>query len=172
MEILGEIKEPLATPLLSDISVRSEAELQEAARGALAQINSSGLENRTYLLLRRSQLTNVLGSALLIGLLLSWIFGRIRKGVDTQLLLLSVVPIALVGGMSWMVAGDFREGIVDNRSLGRAIANRNITALKTMNYHDYTVYPGDSYVARRLVSIGDDKVISAIVMLPTCTNHG
>ncbi len=167
IEILGEIREPLAIPLLSDLSRTNEQGLHEAASGALAETNSFSMDNPGYSSLRRSQLAYVLGSLLLIGLLLWWVISQLLSRADKPLIMLSAVPIVLVGGMSWIMADDFRAGTVDDRSIGTAIAQRNIQALRTMNYHDYTVYPGDSYVAHSLVRLGNDVVIHDLMRLPT-----
>jgi hypothetical protein len=167
VEILGEIKEPLAIPLLSDLSGNSDKPLREATNKALTEINSFNVDNRLYSSLRWSQFSYVLGSWLMIGLLSCWAFSRLRRGENKSLILLSIVPIVLVGGMSWIIAEDFRDGNVDERAIRAAIEQGNITALRTMNYHDYTTYPGDSSVVRRLVSLGSDNVIHSIALLPT-----
>lgn len=166
IEILGKIKEPLAIPLLSDSSRNKDPELREAATKALTEMNSPEMANRAYSSLRRSQRAYVVGSLLLICLLAAWMIDQLISRADKPLVMLSAVPIVLLGGMSWILAGDFREGTVTDRNIKTAIANVNIGALRTMNYHDYTTYPGDSKVARNLVSIGNDKVIRDLLLLP------
>jgi HEAT repeat protein len=167
IEILGEIREPLATPLLSDSSRNNDPQISEAATKALTEVNSSEMENRGYSSLRRSQRAYVLGSLLLICLLVAWVIDQLISGADKPLVLLSAVPVVLLGGMSWVLANDFREGTVTNQRIDTAVARGNIEALRAMNYHDYTVYPGDSKVARSLISLRDDNVIRDLLLLPT-----
>jgi hypothetical protein len=166
IEILGKIREPLAIPLLSDFSRTGDPQLREAATKSLNEIDSSEMGNREYSSLRRSQRTYVLGSLLLICLLFAWVVDQLISGTAKSLIMLSAIPIVLVGGMSWILANDFREGTVTKQKIDMAVEYRNIEALRTMNYHDYTVYPGDSYVARSLISLGNNNVIRDLIMLP------
>jgi hypothetical protein len=165
-EILGKIREPLAIPLLSDFSRTKDPQLVEASTKALNQINSPEMNNRGYSSLRRSQRAYVLGSLILICLLFAWVVDRLISGEAKPLIMLSAIPIVIIGGMSWILASDFREGTVTNQRIDMAIAHRNLEALRTMNYHDYTVYPGDSYVALSLVSLGNGNVIRDLTLLP------
>jgi hypothetical protein len=167
IEILGKIREPLAVRLLSDLSRTGDPQLGQAATKSLNEINSSEMENRGYSSLRRSQRAYVLGSLLLICLLLAWAVDQLISRTDKPLIMLSIVPIVVLGGMSWILANDFREGTVTYQNLSTAIAQRNTGELRTMNYHDYTLYPGDSYVAHGLVRLGNENVIHDLVLLPT-----
>jgi hypothetical protein len=166
IEILGKIREPLAIPLLSDFSRTKDPQLVEAATKALNEINSPEMNNRGYSSLRKSQRAYVLGSLILICLLFAWVVDQLISGTARSLIMLSAIPIVIIGGMGWILANDFREGTVTDQKIDTAIAHRNLVALRTMNYHDYTVYPGDSYVARSLVSLGNDNVIRDLTLLP------
>jgi hypothetical protein len=165
-EILGEIREPLARPLLLEISKDRDQELLRASKTSLAELDSYALENSGYWNLRNTQVRVVLSSVFLVALLLWSIIHRLRKGAQTQLILLSVVPVVLLGSFAAVIVGDFSKGKISEQAVDAAIRNQDIIKLRTMNYHDVTPYPGDSYIARYLLKSCNEDVIRCLISLP------
>lgn len=166
-EILGEIREPLARRLMLEISTDRDKEIVKASKTSLARIESYELENAGYANLRSTQVRLVLGSLLLIALILGSIWQRLRKGSQTQLVLLSVVPVVLLGSFVAVIMNDLSKGQISEQAVDAAIRNRDLVTLRTMNYHDTAPYPGDSYMARYLLKSCNQEVIRCLILLPS-----
>ena len=92
---------------------------------------------------------------------------RLREKSPSQLIALSMAPILLVGSFAAIIAADFFEGRIDARHVDLAVRHRDLVALKTMNYHDRTTYPADSYVASHLLKSCNEDVIRCLLALPS-----
>ena len=131
------------------------------------KIDHLTIENTWYKTVRSWQIQMVLISAILI-LLLLWATGhRLRERSQGELIALSIAPILLVGSFAAIIAVDFFKGRISAQHIDSAVRHRDLVALKTMNYHDHTSYPGDSYVASHLLKSCNEEVISCLVALPS-----
>lgn len=160
IEILGVAKEPLALPLLKDIAASEEgASVRKNAERAVAVINSSELENKLYRELRQRLFEIILASSLVILLVVFSLTNEIRKGSFGRITMLKVVSLALMTGLTAVVALEYERGAADEKTMLRAVSQRDLMALRTINYQDYTDFPGDSHTARSLVSMGKGQLI-------------
>lgn len=166
-EILGEIREPLARPLMLEISQGRDKDLLQASKHSLAGIDSYALDNARYANIRSTQVRVVIGSFLLIALISGAIWQRIRRGSRGQLVLLSIVPVVLLGSFVAVIVADSSKSEISEEAVDAAIGNRDSIALRTMNYHDATPYPGDSYMARYLLKSCNEDVIRCLMQLPS-----
>jgi len=165
IEILGEVKEPLARPLLLDIAKEPDREIGTAAGNAVVKIESKPKESEGSIELAHRQVRMVLSAGVLAIFLLAAMGYRLVRGPNRSLVLLSIVPISLVGAFGAVIASDYFAGEVDSSSIDRAIGNRDLRALRAINYHDPAQYPGDSYVARYLLVRCDEEVIRCLLSL-------
>jgi len=165
VEILGEVKEPLARPLLLDMAKEPDREIGAAAGNAVAKIESQPKEGEASIELAHRQVRMALSAGVLAIFLLASMGYRLVRGANRSLALLSIVPTFLIGGFGAVIASDYLTGEVDSSSIDRAIQNRDLRALRTINYHDRAQYPGDSYVARYLLGRCDEEVIRCLMLL-------
>jgi HEAT repeat protein len=163
--ILGQIREPLLKQLLLGIPAEDNPELGKVSTEALAQIDSHTIANAFYENVRAGQIQFAFICAIIILLLLCGIAWRLRDQSNTGLILLSLAPLVLVGLFGAIVATDFSRGKVTGERIDLAIMNQDLVALKTMLYHDYVSYPGDSTVARHLLQSCDENVIHCLIAL-------
>ncbi len=167
IEILGQIREPLIKQLLAAIPADDDPEFKQVSTKALARIDSQRIENTLYENVRDGQIQFVVICAITILLLLSAIFWRIFHKSQSGLTLLSLAPLVLVGIFMAIIVADFSKGKINDQNIDLAIINQDLVALKTMLYHDYSPYPGDSYVARHLLRSSDERVVHSLIALPS-----
>lgn len=167
IEILGEIREPLARQPMLDIVAERNRELSEPARRSLAKIDSQAMENDEIGNLARRQVRMAVASALLMALLIGSVGYRLIKGLHRDLAFLSIVPIFLLGSFGAVILSDYSRGEVDKHSIDAAVQNQDLKTLRAINYHDSARYPGDSYVARYLLRRCDEEVIRCLMLLPS-----
>ncbi len=165
IEILGLIREPLLKQLLLGIHAEDNPEFGKVSTEALAEIDSHTIANTFYENVRAGQIQFAFICAIIILLLLCAIGWRLRDRSNTGLILLSLAPLVLVGLFGAIVATDFSKGKLNGERIDLAIMNQDLIALKTMLYHDYVPYPGDSYVARHLLRSCDENVIHCLIAL-------
>jgi len=167
IEILGRIREPLSKRLLLVTSAEGDNELKEVAVESLAQFDRLTKQNASYKTVRSWQIQMVLVSAILL-LLLLWVAGhRLREKSQGKFVALSIAPVLLVGSFAAVIAADVFKGSISAQHIDSAVRQRDLVALKTMNYHDHTSYPGDSFVASHLLKSCNEDVISCLVALPS-----
>jgi HEAT repeat protein len=167
IEILGRIREPLSKRLLLGISAEGEKELKAVAGESLAEFERLTEQNTWNKTVRNWQIQMVSISAIMI-LLLLWVAGcRLRDRYGVELIALSIAPIFLVGLFAAVIAANFFRGSISAEHIDSAVRHRDLVALKAMNYHDHTSYPGDSYVANYLLNSCNEDVIRRLVALPS-----
>jgi len=168
IEILGDIREPLAIPLLTGIvDTESDPALREAARDALAKINSDKVHAEGYGEIQANQVQIMLVMAAMVILLLGSMVAGLRRGTDRRLALLLLVPVLVCGSLAWVAGAECWRGIIQTRTIDDAVRRGDVVALRSMNYEEYTVYPWDSYVSRRLVKLGNEQVVRAVTKVAT-----
>ena len=167
IEILGRIREPLSKRLLLGVSAEDEQGLKQVAVESLAKIDRLAKHNTWNKTVRSWQIQMVLVCAIMI-LLLLWVAGRrFRERSPSEVIALSIAPVLLIGLFAAIIVADFSKGRISAQHIDLAVRHRDLVALKTMNYHDHTSYPGDSYVASHLLKSCDEEVISCLVALPS-----
>lgn len=167
VEILGEMREPLARPLLRQISSERDMELVNAGKMAAVKMDSLGPANDKYAEITGRQVRIALGCAMMIVLLLWSVFRRLREGLQTRVILLSAIPVVLVGSFGAVIISDHLKGEVSEQRIEAAIRDRDLIALRTMNYYDHAPYPGDSYVTQYLLRNCNEEVIRCLTLLPS-----
>jgi len=167
LEIMGELREPLARPLILEISSERDAELGNASRMSLAKMDTLGLENTGYPEIDGRQVRLILACALMMVLLFWSVLRRCRDGSPTKAIFLSVLPLVLVGSFGIVIISDHFKGEISEQRLGAAVRDQDMIALRTMNYHDHAPYPGDSYVAQQLLRMCNEEVIRSLILLPS-----
>lgn len=166
--ILGEVREPLGIPLLSEISSAGQPHLQIAARAALAETIDPERSNLVGALRQRIEpVMYLFGLAVLVGFSVWMVLAWLIRGVDMRLMLLLCVSVALMGWFAGLVITDFSRSVAVDQAIEKAVRSHNIMALKTMIYHDNAPYPGDSYVAWHLVRKGDADTVYCLARLPS-----
>lgn len=167
VQILGEIREPLANGLLREAAADRDAELAATARASLGKIDSSAFGNEKSVELDARQMRVAAACALMIALLLGSVFSRLRQGLQANITILSVVPIILLGAFGALVLTDHFEGEISDQRIAHAVRSRDLVALRAMSYHDTATYPGDSQVAQFLLRTGNEEVLRCLIMLPS-----
>lgn len=167
VEIFGELKEPLARQLMVQISAERDGELGKISETSLAQMDSLGSGNFSSSEIDDRQVRIAFGCALMMVLLFWSIFSRFREGLQTRAIFLSALPLALLGSYGAVIISDHSKGEISEQRVDAAIRDQDLISLRTMNYHDYTTYPGDSYVAQRLLRICNEDVIRCLILLPS-----
>jgi len=168
IEILGELREPLAVPALSAIADKDAVpEMQEAARIALAKIDADEIVSSRYASQRAHQLRVVVILCVFALILLgAGVVSTARRG-EMRFVLLSLVPFLVCVGLAGAVAMDFYRGTLTPETVDKSIAEGNVMSLRTMIYQERPEFPGDSFVAHRLVKIGDANTIHSLGRMTT-----
>ena len=166
IEILGNAGEPLALPLLESIANRDQEPLIRAkAKKAVDQILLAGASmSYTEHRLRMSEI--FVGTGIVFVVLVLFVLGELVRGGVSRLLGLRILALAILGGLTAILAFELTRGRGDAAAIVGALAEGDLIALRTANYHDFSEYPGDSQVARRLVMQGNPSMIEAIRRLP------
>jgi HEAT repeat protein len=167
IEILGELKEPLAKPLLEESVAERDRDLSGAARQALAQIDAQGTESEQSAALANWQMRLILVAGLLGAALLVASVFRLIRGEQRRLALLSIAPIFLLGSFGAVIFIDHSRGIVSAEHLDAALRGKNLWELRTILYHEASPYPGDSYVARQLLTRFNEDMFGSFLSLPS-----
>jgi HEAT repeat protein len=163
IDILGDIKEPLARPILTKIAENEEDDLvRSAAKRSLAKIDSNDVESSIYSELRANQRRLVVVMTSLVCVLLLSMLYQLRKGQQRRLALLALVPALICAGFAVLVATEYSRGTVNSVAVDRALREGNIMIARTAGYHDQTEFPGDSYLARHLVKMGDARALRVL----------
>jgi len=168
IEILGDTREPLAVPLLERIADKDrELTLRQAARASLAKIRSQDVEIKGYRELQANQVQILVAMTSMVILLLGSMLAGLRKGTDRRFVLLLLVPALVCGGFAWIAGAACWRGSIQTQSIDDMISRGDVVALRIMNYEEYTIFSWDSYVARRLVTLGNEQVIRAVTRVTT-----
>jgi HEAT repeat protein len=167
IEILGQLREPLLKRLLPGIPADDKPEPKQVSTETLAGVDTQRIENALYENVRDGQIQFVVICAIMILLLLSAILWRVSDKSQSGLILLSLAPLVLLGTFLAIILTDFTKSKINDQNIDLAIINQDLIALKTMLYHDYSPYPGDSYVARHLLQSCDENVVHSLIALPS-----
>lgn len=163
IEILGAIREPLARSILLKIAREDkDVGLRESAERSLENIDSQAIESSIYRVLRVNQIRLVVAAGFIVCVLLPFMLHRFRKSQDRRSALLLLVPILICCGFAILIAIEHSRGRVNADALDTAIHEERSMVVRTMGYHDETDFPGDSFVARRMVTIGNARMVKAL----------
>ncbi len=169
IEILGSLKEPLAEPLLVRIAGESDNPLNETAAQGLSRIRSTAITTSQSRLTRYFQIVLMVGSILIAcGLITAGIW-KLRTngnfGQGALLLLCGVLTVWFFG----IIASDYFVSGVTAQEVDETIREKHLFALAKKINFEWSGYPGDSYVARYLVSKGDPGIIPLLTQVKTET---
>ncbi len=163
IELLGDIKEPLSRSTLAKIAEHEQNTLvRDAALRALARIDAQTVESSAYSELSANQRWLAVVMVSLVCVLLPFMIYRFRKDEDKRLALLALVPILICGGFAVLIAIEYSRGRLHFGAMDARLREGSVMIVRTASYHDQTDFPGDSYVARRLLETGDASVLSAL----------
>lgn len=168
IELLGDIKEPLAVPLLSLVSQTDEnPNLRESAQSALSRITRDQPAAQAYELIRGTQLQVIIVMFGTVVAMTGFLLRRLLHPGERLFGVLALVPIVLCGGIGSLTSIDHFRGEIEKGLVSRAVRHSDAMALRTMLYHDYTDYPGDSGIAQLLLTMGSDDVIRTLNQIPS-----
>ncbi|MEJ2716392.1 MAG: HEAT repeat domain-containing protein [Deltaproteobacteria bacterium] len=165
IEILGELKEPMARQSLVKMASDPNPLIRQAVADALAKLELEKPRFMNSVMRRKIELTLtaclviMTGCALWAGVTFKFDRAHLRTS------LLSVIPVVLLAWIVSLIVLDFSIGVADERAIDSATTQRDIVALKAMNYQHITYYPGDSYVAQCLVKKGTEDTVHCLTHL-------
>jgi hypothetical protein len=163
IEIVGEIREPLARPLLVNVA-QSEPDLlvQSAAKRALARIDSHAIDSDVYRELRANQRRVGFIMICLTCVLVLFMLYHLAKGEKRRLGFLALIPVLICGGFAVLASVEHWRGRLDAAAVDTAIRSGNVMIVRTAAYHDQTEFPGDSYMARHLVQMNGASALKTL----------
>jgi hypothetical protein len=167
IKILGELKEPMARELLLSMTSDLNPRIRNAATEALASFELQKPEVFAYAVRWKWE---VIVAAFLVLMMVFALWTSVKllfDRINLRIGLLSAIPVMLLGWITCLAVLDLSAGFAHQGAIDAAIRNRDMVALKTMNYHHMTFYPGDSYVAQYLVRTGIGDAVHCLLLLPT-----
>lgn len=165
IEILSQLKEPMARQLFAKMTADPNPLIRQAATDALANMELEKPRFLASVIGRKMDLTLTASLVIMMGCAL-WAGVTSKSGrTRLRISLLAVIPVVLLGWIISLIVLDFSMGIADERAIDSAIRHRETVALKAMNYQHITHYPGDSYVAQFLVKKGTEDTVQCLAHL-------
>ncbi len=163
MEILGEIREPLALPLLVKISeVDADPDVRQAAKYSLSKLTLEAPDTPWYKHLQANQIQVAIVMVGMIVILIWYMVKGLITGMGARYLLLLLLPTILCAEFTWVSIAQCWRGRIDVKTIDGVITQGDLVALRSMNYQEYTDFPGNSFLTRRLVALGDENVIRLV----------
>ena len=167
IDILSALREPIAYPLLKYLREnKQDPEVQVKATEAMRFLTPNSVTAPDYFLVtsRRVEFMCLLMiSALTMGVAaIAWLL----TGKGVKLFALGLLAVFLNFGLGLLVYVELNRGILTQNSLQDALKTGDLMALRTMNYTDYTFYPGDSFFCQKLAKLGNIETFRALIALP------
>lgn len=164
IEVLSELREPLALALLQDMAVdSSDIEISRKAGAALVHLRGQrelGSHFQKLSSQRASLLYLIAGLSLLLGFCLVW--GIYRRS-DFRLVGLGAIALAMNIGLAFLVNTEAnRGGTISEESVRAAVSAKDSLAIRTMIYSENAQYPADSFVCQELARTCDIRVLEVL----------
>lgn len=167
IQLLADLKEPLALKLLNDLSKNSsDKAVIIAASKALKEFDEGSLRNARFESINSRQttlLSLIVFTCVLLGLFVVWI---IVRSFDARQIMLTLLAISISLGMAILVNAEIERvaGLAPGSIRGAATGGHPIL-IRSKIYAENSQYPGDSLVSQEMVKICDIRTLKSLGMV-------
>lgn len=167
LNILSALRDPSSCAFLKHLSEnKDDPQIASAASNILITLapTRSIAPDYSAVTSRRVEFMSLLfisGIFLTIGAIVGLVK---RKGA--RFAALCLLAITLDFGLGLLVYAELNRGLLNRKSMRRALNEGDLLTLRTMCYSDNTSYPGDSFFCQEMVRTGGYKTFNALVAIP------